>query len=512
MKADVVISTAGPGSRMTGRYPDIHKTLLPYQGMPILYHIISKIPQSLTICIILGYKAEQIRDFLALAFPEQNFEFIYVDDWSSDNSGTAYSLKLAKDAVQERFWYLPCDGVYTHMDFIDLESEENCFVISQVDTKESSQYLTIFTQNRRIISKCFKIEVNAEVIYAFTGAMKIVNRDNFYKKLDALNCREFIDAIDLGELTYVTKNWVDLGNPESYEKFSSNSEFDFSKKDEFTFELNDYILKWWSDSEIVESKLKKPKYLAGAFPKNSTAKGQFYRYDFVQGENFYDLVTPKNFTNFLNWMVSEVWEKQTIEMKEDLLDFYKVKTTSRIEMLESRLTSPEYNPSNVDNIKVKNWKYYFNSIDWDLLIYCNYPSFIHGDLQFDNIIYQNKINKFILIDWRHEFGGLKLYGDLYYDFAKLLGGILHNYKLIKKGKFSMNYESGRAMISIPSAPNRDELIKVLFKTAKSLNLNTRKIWLLVPLILWNMAPLHKEPFSNICWNLGLKYFETNHEF
>jgi hypothetical protein len=76
----------------------------------------------------------------------------------------------------------------------------------------------------------------------------------------------------------------------------------------------------------------------------------------------------------------------------------------------------------------------------------------------------------------------------------------------------MNYESGRAMISIPSAPNRDELIKVLFKTAKSLNLNTRKIWLLVPLILWNMAPLHKEPFSNICWNLGLKYFETNHEF
>jgi hypothetical protein len=56
-------------------------------------------------------------------------------------------------------------------------------------------------------------------------------------------------------------------------------------------------------------------------------------------------------------------------------------------------------------------------------------------LQFDNILYDGK--KFKLIDWRDSFGDSRE-GDLYYDFAKLLGGIEINYKLIKKNKFYYN--------------------------------------------------------------------------
>ena len=59
---------------------------------------------------------------------------------------------------------------------------------------------------------------------------------------------------------------------------------------------------------------------------------------------------------------------------------------------------------------------------------CNF----HGDLQFDNIIYSK--NKFKLIDWRDSFDGRNK-GDIYYDFAKLLGGIDLNYKFIKKETF-----------------------------------------------------------------------------
>ena len=36
-------------------------------------------------------------------------------------------------------------------------------------------------------------------------------------------------------------------------------------------------------------------------------------------------------------------------------------------------------------------------------------------------------NKFILIDWREDFGENVEYGDLYYDIAKLYGGMILNY-------------------------------------------------------------------------------------
>ena len=42
---------------------------------------------------------------------------------------------------------------------------------------------------------------------------------------------------------------------------------------------------------------------------------------------------------------------------------------------------------------------------------------------FVNLLYMKK-NKFTLIDWRQDFAGETEFGDLNYDLAKLLGGII----------------------------------------------------------------------------------------
>ena len=67
MEIDVLISTAGVGSRLHKISPDINKSLLPYSNKPIIYHIIEKIPRDLRIGILLGYKSQQVKDFLTLA-------------------------------------------------------------------------------------------------------------------------------------------------------------------------------------------------------------------------------------------------------------------------------------------------------------------------------------------------------------------------------------------------------------------------------------------------------------
>ena len=104
-----------------------------------------------------------------------------------------------------------------------------------------------------------------------------------------------------------------------------------------------------------------------------------------------------------------------------------------------------------------------------------------------------------------------MFGDLYYDFAKLLGGIHQNYQLIKNGELDFKLVGSEAITTVPSSKFNEELVSILENKAKLMGLNVKKIRLLVPLIYWNMSPLHKEPFSNICWCLGLKFFEEYHK-
>jgi hypothetical protein len=89
----------------------------------------------------------------------------------------------------------------------------------------------------------------------------------------------------------------------------------------------------------------------------------------------------------------------------------------------------------------------------------------------------------------------------------MLGGIYVNYQDIKKGKFQFNYDKDKVVFDLPLVNKDKELIVILESYAKKIGLDVSKLRELVPLIFWNMAPLHKEPFSNLCWSLGILHYE-----
>lgn len=507
MKVDVLISTAGQGSRLHKISNKINKSLLPFSNKPIIHHIIEKIPTELKIGILLGYNSEQVKDYLSIAFPERKIIYIYVDDWWSSQSGTKYSLMCARNLLHETFWYFPCDGIYKDVDFVFKEFEEDVFVVNEVNEDESLHYLTFTIRNDRIVKQFFKLATDAGN-YAFTGAMKIKNREKFFLKLDQSKSTEFISVISDNSLVHITESWRDLGNFGMYQQaLSETGEFDFSKKDEFTYQLPNKIIKWWADPNIPALKIEKPRLKSSIFPSNVKSKNQFLFYDKSPGNPFYEQVNKNNFKTLLAWLKQELWLPIDLDIKKNLEDFYKNKTKARIELLSNKLESQSYNPKIINGIKVRSWHYYYEKIDWNLLIQDSKPSFIHGDLQFDNIIYEESTKKFSLIDWRQDFAGLKSLGDLHYDFAKMLGGIYINYQEIKKGNFEFIHKNGIVEIKTPFLKDNKELIAILVDSAKELELNIGKVKALVPLIFWNMAPLHQEPFSNLCWCLGILNYE-----
>jgi thiamine kinase-like enzyme len=227
-------------------------------------------------------------------------------------------------------------------------------------------------------------------------------------------------------------------------------------------------------------------------------------YDFFAGQTLYEFNNPAAFTPLLDWLETNVWIDSTVDIKSASLEFYKTKSLQRIsKFLEKYPNLSQVN--NIDGVAVKDYQYYLDKIDWEYLATTTRPGFLHGDLQFDNIVISDDLD-FKIIDWRHEFAGLIEYGDIYYDLAKMAGGLIINYANIKQHNFNIEIDKDSVTLSIPSVDHITVYQEQLKKYIVDNNLDYNKVQQLIPIIFWNMSPLHTAPFDLFLWYLGIKLF------
>ena len=144
-----------------------------------------------------------------------------------------------------------------------------------------------------------------------------------------------------------------------------------------------------------------------------------------------------------------------------------------------------------------------SKINWNI-VNNGIQSYIHGDLQFDNVIYNKKLKKFKLIDWRQDFGKSLMVGDLYYDLAKIYGGMLINYSEIKKNNFYFSESKSDVFFRAPKIKNINKFKKIFFDMIISKGMEVKKVKILTGLIYLNMAPLHHHPFDKLLFNYSKK--------
>ena len=503
-----VISTVGSGSRMNNINSKLHKSLLPIKDRPILHHLIERIPENAQIYVLIGYLKDQVSDYLAVAFPKLHIELIHVDDWESGKSGTGYSLKHIEELNLESFWYSPCDLYLEQNPFTMKDLKENTFFYSD-QPHTFSQVYTWFTSEDSRILKVFVKSLSEAPIQAFTGVMFIKDAREFLSRISRDQLREFVDAIQPDEKLMILKGWNDTGNPESYLSIRNKFEkFDFSKGGEFTFQLKDMIIKWWDNPLVSKQKLRKVSASPSVYPRKVFQKGNFLSYTLAAGDSYYKFVNSDNFLQLLQFLKDEHWTQDSTNILADIQEFYVEKTNARITSMSSDLHQHRFNPVKVNGVSVRPWSNYLSGIDWQWLLGQAKTSRIHGDLQFDNIIYNEVNSEFTLIDWRATFGFQEILGDIHYDFAKMLGGIRLNYLQIKRNEFEFSFseKTSASSLVIPSAPNAADLENLLNIFVVENGYSWELVRSLVPIIYWNMAPMHSEPFKSFLWNLGLLEF------
>ena len=231
----------------------------------------------------------------------------------------------------------------------------------------------------------------------------------------------------------------------------------------------------------------------------------FYSYKKIDGITIYSSKKSIIVKTLLQWLKKNLWKKEYLDdqkigsFRDACRLFYYEKTINRLNTYYDK-----YNLRNLDRSingePVETVSNLISKIDWKWL--CNgIPTKFHGDLQFDNILLTNNDN-FALLDWRQDFSGILEYGDMYYDLAKLNGGIYVSYQKIKKNLFTYEENLDDIKIFVQSDLFLKKSKQIFNNFVKKNNLDIRKIEVLTGIIFLNMAAMHHAPFSHFIYHLG----------
>jgi choline kinase len=504
----VCLLTAGTGSRM-GIYSNIiNKTLLPIRDKAIISHIIEQFDSDTKFVIALGYKGSLVEAYLKLAHPQLNFEFVKVKDFDKPGAGPAQSLLTCRPNLTGPFMVIACDGYYSHLN--SLPENRNILGVSRIEEAESLSYCNVVTDHLDNVTKIVDKQFCNSGLAA-NGIYAIKDTEIFWQHLSGTELSSGFKHI---KMKAVGLPWTDLGTFERYKVFAgAGGKYDFSKPDEFIYLIGGRAIKFFNDPNVVGNRVKKTLGRPNLFPKIDYAIGQMYSYKLVPGDTLYFRNDVPTFRKLLGWLRTEVWLKPRTTKgkytasgdfprltKANCEAFYFQKTNDRLSKFREKY--PDFNPTVINGTKLKvDIDKALTLVDWDKLCSSDLPSrnkFIHGDLQFDNIIYDG--SKFTLIDWRHDFDGETEFGDLYYDIAKLIGGMTINYSDIKNESFKFWMNGQEARYEFTSVQSHyEEMIKIIKELYPDPIIDQ-----IVSLIFLNMSPLHNAPFDKMLFCIALE--------
>lgn len=504
----VLILAAGHGSRM-GRFSTlVNKSLIPYDNKPLLSHIIDSFPENTNFFIACGHLGNQIKDYVTLVHSEKQITCIDIPNFDDKITGPGTSVCHCAPHLPNQFMWITCDTLFKFN--YDQLLDHNWIGIAPVDKEIAQDYCWVDHTNNTITNVHNK-KHSITTVDAFIGLMYVNDKDEYIDILTKNNYKEAVDGFPPNTKAYQVDEWNDFGIYHKWKSLNEETiELSLPKPNELFYIDNGKVVKFATDPTISEKRVARSRLNPACIPNNVKSLNNFFSHDFVIGNPFYNHLSKTRFAQLLIKLKNEVWTKPSPQSSTALLtaayDFYISKTFKRL--VDFRKSHSWHEKSIVNGINVKPIEDYLSKIDVELLVSEVSFSTIHGDLQFDNLIYNPENHQFTFIDWRPDFAGLQ-YGDIYYDFSKMLGGLLLNYARIRNKELEYHEQDGKVIINDLSIPDVDSYIKILKDFVISNGYSWKKVTTLVPIIYINMAPLHEDPMDKYLMSFAQLLFERN---
>ena len=513
MKYKVLIPSAGLGTRLGDLSKNINKAMVSVDNKPVISHVIERFPASVEIVVALGYKADLLKDYLLIAHSDRKLTFVNVDPYCGPSSGLGYTILQCQKHLQ-------CPFIFTPNDTLVLENiplpDKNWMGYAEADS--GTHYRTVQVGKDNRIEKIYEKEDGVNTS-AYIGLAGIHDYKAFWK---IMNEGVNYGSIKIGE-SYALRSFIKERIPVEAKQFSwydtgivKNLEITrkaFAKKDsphilekpnEAIWFVNNKAVKYSVDEKFIRDRVERANYIQNYVPQITDTKTNLYAYKLINGATMSRVVTRPLFYNFLQWM-KEFWKEKALEDKDaqefekKCLAFYYDKTKDRIAQYFARFNS--YDSEGVINdVQVPKVFDLLEKVDWKRLSNGQATTF-HGDLHFENILVAEN-GDFYLLDWRQNFADIKEYGDLYYDLAKLLHGLIVPHEMVDKNNFVINQDGGIVSLDILRNHKLVECEKIFKDFVQNAGYDLYKVELLTALIYLNIAALHHYPYSEFLFYLG----------
>ena len=503
----VLITTSGLGSRLGDLTEYTNKSLVRIGKKPTISYIIDSYPTAKDFVITLGHYGKQVKDFLELAYPDKNFEFVRVDKYQGEGSSLGYSLLQAKEHLQCPFVFHACDTIIQEPIPI---TGDNWLGVCKLN--KSNHYRSITVDGDYVERLNEKDELNYD--YDYVGVASIENYSFFWDVLSTLveegkygsslsDCH-VISRMSQKFKYKVFNSWLDVGNSDSLRRARETISDKFhilDKVDESIFLFEDKVIKFFSSPVMIENRVTRASLLKGVVPEIVDRKENFYSYGFIKGDVLSEVVNPVMFENLLTWSSDNLWSRinSDEDIKELSYSFYYTKTVERVSQFisDSKIQDQE----EVINGKIVLGAYdLIDSIPRELL-QSDENCLFHGDFILDNIIKTGE--GFKLIDWRQDYAGKVFAGDIYYDLAKLNHSLSVNHDIVNADLYTVKKnDDGSFVVDINKRAIFEECQDKLFRFVRSKGYSEKKIRILTALIWLNMSPLHHHPFNKFLYYFG----------
>lgn len=523
----VLIPTAGVGSRLGGLTEHFNKALLPIGRRPVISHIIDGYPPGTRFVIALGYKGGHVRQYLELAYPSTAFEFVEVPNYDGPGSGLGLTLKLCRPHLDEPFVFhandsivvdrsirfpLNADTMFLHRGPADPKRYRTVSIAPWASVEQVSAAAS------RVIAVHDKSQspIDGEA-FDYIGVAYIHNHAAFCEHLDQISVEigesdYFMHRLDTGVQARFVEKWYDIGNVEQYRAaLAELADFaNLNKPDEAIYFHGSRVFKFSTDSEFIRRRVERATHLAGCVPQVTAHTANFYVYNHVPGRLLADEPAPAaDFEALLEWCGRTIWRPMRLTQsaahafENTCFRFYYDKTMDRLDAFYSRHDFTD-RAERINGVGTPPLAALLERVDWPSLKR-GVPVLFHGDLHLENVLRTD--GGFTLLDWRQGFGDEMRYGDLYYDLAKLLHGLIVNHEIIRSEQFTIEHgergdRPGEVVFDFHRRHGLLACESLLRRCVDAQGLDWGRVSTLTALIYLNIAPLHHYPYSHLLYYLG----------
>ncbi|MDE2402187.1 MAG: phosphotransferase [Burkholderiales bacterium] len=519
----VCIPTAGTGSRLGELTRYVNKSLVSIANRPTLCHLIEQFADDVEFVIALGHKGHLVREFIELTYPQRIFFFVDVSPFEGPGSGLGLTMLACKQHLQQPFVFLSCD---TLVDEPIPAPDRNWMAFAE--SGDLSPYRTLLIDEGVVRDICEKGEGSPSAHRPYIGLAGIYDHQAFWSAMEQGGGK----AIETGEahglrallnqrIDAVAFTWHDTGNMAALNKTrdalrEAGEPNILEKANEAIWFIGDHVVKFSDDAKFIANRVKRVAELKGFVPDVTASRPHMYCYNKVPGRVLSEIVTLPLFQRLLehsqSFWVRHDLSGDALAHHRKLCDrFYREKTQERVQLFYSNFDCQD-GTQPINGVGMPTLGELFGMVDWAWLSN-GLPGRFHGDFHFENILWDASARKFTFLDWRQDFGGDLSTGDIYYDLAKLLHGLIISHELIARECFWVQWSDTEIRFDFHRKQMLVECERHFGAWISDCGYDRRKVWVLTALVYLNIAALHHHPYSLLLYALGksMLFKELSHE-